>query len=404
MKPPYPPTPKIYYFFFGVALLLPALSCATPTPTSPTDYLTELWSLTRGGSRLDQGWGVDVDDEGNVYLATYQQAENEPYADMVIYKIGANGGELWQQRWGTNFMEKAFIVTVAAPFVYVGGLTYRSAALTEADMVVLALNMADGSLVWDFEWGQGFGYEEVDGLVVAEDGLYVAGWTTGAETSNDLALLKLSLAGTLLWWQSWGTAAWDQADGQLVVDAENIYLSGRYNAQNILLGGQGLLAQFERANGHYVAHQSWGGPIFTDALGLTSDGTFLYAVGLTLDAGNGGQIFLRKYDKELKLIWEQVWGGPGGESARAVAVDAAGRIWVAGETASIGNGRLDIVILHYDPDGRLLGSQSWGGVEDEGALGLVPAGNALYVVGKTRSFGNGQDDIVLLKLAIANEP
>lgn len=400
MKAPCPAALKSYCLVLGVALLLPAISCATPTPTSTTPYVTEEWSLTRGGSKLDQGWGVDVDGEGNVYLATFQQAETELYADMVIYKFGSDGQELWQQRWGANFMEKAFIVTVAEPFVYVGGLTYRSMALTDADMVVLALNMADGSLIWDFEWGQGFGYEEVDGLVVAEDGIYLSGWTTGESTGNDVAVLKLDPAGTLLWWQSWGTAGWDQADGQLVVDGESIYLSGRYNGQNILLGGQGLLTQFERETGQYVTHQSWGGPLFSDALGLTSDGIFLYAVGLTLDAGNGGQIFLRKYDKELTLIWEQLWGGPGSESARAVAVDRAGRIWVAGETASSGQGQLDMVILHYEADGRLLGSQTWGGAEDEGALGLVPAGDNLYVIGKTRSFGNGQDDIILLKLAL----
>ncbi|MCL5941953.1 MAG: hypothetical protein M1325_00200, partial [Actinobacteria bacterium] len=105
-----------------------------------------------------------MDSRGDIYFGTQQQPERAPFADMVVYKFGPDGTELWQARWGGRFMEKTFVVTATDRFVYVGGLTYRSANLTDADMVVLALDADNGELAWEFTWGQGFGYEEVDGL------------------------------------------------------------------------------------------------------------------------------------------------------------------------------------------------------------------------------------------------
>jgi len=373
---------------------------ATPTPAAPSptaDLSTSLWYLTRGDSKLDQGWGVDVDSQGNIYFGTFQQTPKELFADMMIYKFAPDGTELWHTRWGGSLQEKTFIVTVSEPYVYVGGLSHTALSLTEADMAVLALDMGDGHVVWEFKWGQGFGYEEVDGLVVDGDAIYVAGWTTGEMTSSDAAILKLDKAGHLVWARTWGTDGWDQADGQIVVDADTIYVVGRYNAPNIALGGEAYVAKFSKETGEYLAHRTWGGPIFNDALGMTSDGTYLYLVGLTLGFGNGGQIFLLKYDKDLNLLWQQLWGGPGGESARCLAVDAAGRILVAGNTDSYGNGANDIALLQYSPEGELLWSRTWGGPEIDAVQGIVLDGDVAYLAGRTLSYGNGQDDALLIK-------
>jgi hypothetical protein len=405
------PVSLIPFFATMVLLLSCVTSAQTPsTPsftvpeiplvinTAPAETSPELWYLTRGGAKLDQGWGVDVDSEGNVYFATYQQAEKEPFADIVTYKFSPDGKEIWHARWGGKNMEKAFIVTVKEPYVYIGGLTYTSALnLAEADMAVLALNAQDGSLAWDFTWGQGFGYEEVDGLVVEDDFIYLSGWTTGKTTGNDVAILKLDLNGNLIWTKSWGGKGWDEGDGQMVVDKDTLYVAGRYNGTNIILGGEGLIVRFSKETGEYISHTTWGGPLGTDALGMTSDGTFLYAVGLTVDKGNGGQIFLRKYDKSLNLIWEQLWGGKGSESARAVAIGPSGDIFIAGSSDSSSNGGgLDIAFLRYTREGVLVWAKTWGGRFSDGAGGMAIFGNRAFIAGNTKSIGNGQDDALLI--------
>jgi len=393
-------------------LVLAAMACGpttrVPTPLTetltplasplPTADLSALWYLTRGDAKSDQAWGVDTDSQGNVYIAAYmQQPPSRLFFDMVIYKFSPDGKELWQTQWGGDLQEKAFIVTVSEPDLYVGGLAHTAMALTEADMAVLALDTNFGRVLWEFTWGQGFGYEEVDGLVVDGDYIYVSGWTTGEKTSGDMAVLKLDRKGNLIWAKTWGTDGFDEADGQIVVDEDAIYVCGRVNAANLFSGGDAVIVKFSKESGHYLAHTTWGGTAFDDGLGMASDGTYLYVVGLTLSFGHGGQVFLLKYDKNLKLVWQQIWGGSKGESARVVEVDSRGNILVAGATASYGHGEDDLVLLQYSPEGAFRWYRTWGGTQKEAVHGLAIDGNFAYLAGNTNSYGRGQDDALVIK-------
>ena len=359
--------------------------------------------LTRGDIKSDQAWGVATDSHRDVYVAAYMQAPpSKLFFDAVIYKFTSQGEELWRTQWGGELQEKAFIVTVSEPLVLVGGLVNTAISPTEADMAVLALDMATGQVLWTFTWGQGFGYEEVDGLVVDGDFIYVSGWTTGEKTQGDLAILKLDTAGKLIWAKTWGTDGFDEADGQMVVDQDAIFVTGRLNGANLLMGGDAVLAQFSKLTGDYVAHVTWGGAGVDDGLGMTSDGTSLYVVGLTTSYGNGGQIFLLKYSKDLDPIWQQIWGGSQGESARVAEVVSGGDIIIAGSTASYGNGQDDIVLLRFTPEGQLSWFRTWGGPLKDAVHGMAVDGDFAFLAGNTESYGRGQDDALVIKADIVS--
>ena len=130
---------------------------------------------------------------------------------------------------------------------------------------------------------------------------------------------------------------------------------------------------------------------------MTSDESSIYEVGLTLDLGSGGQIFLLKYDKDLNLLWQQLWGGPGGESARAAVVDSNGNILIAGNTESYGSGKGDIALLSYSPKGTLNWSSLWGGPLKDATQGLALSGDFAYLVGSTDNNSAGMNDALLIK-------
>jgi hypothetical protein len=285
---------------------------------------------------------------------------------------------------------------VKEPHVYIGGTSRPSISLTESNMALLSLDMQTGAIEWDFTWDQGFGYEEVDGLIVEKDATYLSGWTTGKSTSDDIAVLKLDHSGKLVWAQTWGSDGFDTADGQMVVDENAIYISGRYNGTNILLGGQLLLVKFDKATGTYLKHTLWGSTVFSDGLGSTSDGTYIYVVGLNVANANG-QITLLKYDKSLDLIWAQEWGGKAGESARVTEVDDSGNILIAGSTFSYGAGGSDIVLLQYTPDGKLNWYTTWGGLLNDTTQGMAIDGGFVYLVGSTENNSRGMNDALVIK-------
>jgi hypothetical protein len=181
-----------------------------------------------------------------------------------------------------------------------------------------------------------------------------------------------------------------------------VYVCGRMNGDNMLTGGDAVLVKFSKSDGSVLDETTWGGPLFDDAFGMTSDGQYLYLVGLTLNKGNGGQIFLLKYDKDLNLVWETNWGGPKGESARVVEVDREGNILVAGATASYGSGADDVALLKFSPDGELIWAQTWGGLQQDAIHGMAIDGGWVYLAGNTESFSKGMGDVLIIKADAIN--
>ena len=377
---------------------IPTSTPSLPTPSPiPAASRADLWYLLRGDVKADQAWGVDVDTFGNVYLAAFEQKPDQWFTDMSLYKFAPDGQEIWHTGWGGQFQEKAFIVDVAEPYVYVGGLTHTGMGLTEADMAVLALDMDTGQVLWEFTWGQGFGYEEVDGLVVDGKYIYISGWTTSEETGYDLAVLKLDLQGNRIWESVWGTDGFDTADGQMVLAGDSIYVSGRVNGATMLTGGQALVTRFSRETGEYLQHVTWGDSAFADGLGTTSDGVSLYVIGMRLTM-QGNQVFLLKYDQDLNLLWERLWGDVRGEhTARAGAVDAAGNILLAVNSRLTPTSPTDVYLLKFSPDGQLLWESRWGGEDEEVIHGVVVDGDYIYLAGEIKFREPAQIDALLIK-------
>lgn len=389
-----------------LVLLATALACGAPatvTPTaesnpSPTVNPSELWHLRRGDSKSDQAWGVDVDSQGNIYLGAYEQKPGEWFTDMAIYKFAPDGTQLWRTEWGDRFQEKVFIVAAAEPYVYVGGLTHIGAGPTEADMAVLALDMESGQVLWEFVWGQGYGYEEVDGLVVEEDAIYVSGWSVSEGENYDIAILKLDRQGNRIWESVWGTPGFDSCDGQMGVTADSIYVSGKLDADNMLFGGDAYVAQFSKNSGEYIRHYIYNSPVASDGLGMTGDGEALYVVGIDFIAGEGNQVLVLKLDFDLNLLWERHWGQDGGEYvSRTAAVNEAGELIVAVTQRIPNSAPGDIVFVFYSPDGELLHSTAWGGPDEEIAHGIVVRGPYLYLAGEIKYADEPQNDALLIK-------
>ena len=299
--------------------------------------------------------------------------------------------------WGGQFQEKAFIVDVDEPFVYVAGLTHTAMGPTEADMAVLALDGETGQVLWEFTWGQGFGYEEVDGLVVEEDAIYISGWSTSEGGNSDIAILKLDRQGNKIWEKIWGSDGFDSADGQMVVTADSIYVSGKLDADNMLFGGQAYVVRFSKITGEYIQYYVYDGGVTSDGLGMTSDGESLYVVGMDFIAGEGNQLLVLKLDFELNLVWDRHWGEDGGEYvSRTAAVNEAGEIIVAVNQRIPNSAPSDIVFVYYSPSGDLLRTSTWGGTDEEIAHGIVTRGNFIYLAGEIKYAEEPQNDALLI--------
>lgn len=139
----------------------------------------------------------------------------------------------------------------------------------------------------------------------------------------------------------------------------------------------------------------------------------------TVTCAGNHDIYVAKYSSVGALQWVRTGGGPDGDYARAIAVDAAGNVYVTGEiegTAMFGTtqvnghpGTNDAFVAKYDTNGNLLWANYYGGYSDDKArsIAIDPTGN-IYITGEymsTATFGSftltsngGSEDIFVAKL------
>jgi hypothetical protein len=129
----------------------------------------------------------------------------------------------------------------------------------------------------------------------------------------------------------------------------------------------------------------------------------------------GSDIFLAKYDSAGVKQWTRQLGTEGSDSARAIATDANGTIYVVGTTsgalrANVSAGGSDIFLLKFDTLGNELWARQWGacvtcpaikGGEEKASGVAIDAVGSVYVLGEADAVGDGltsSDDMDALVL------
>jgi hypothetical protein len=134
--------------------------------------------------------------------------------------------------------------------------------------------------------------------------------------------------------------------------------------------------------------------------GYTTSTNFpVSALALATKSGGGRDAFVLKLSPAGdRLLYSTYLGGGGADTARAMAVDAAGNAYIAGETDSTNfpvyhairatsGGQLDAFITMLDPSGSVLRfSTYFGGIANDSAAAIaVDSAGAVYVTGSTWS-------------------
>lgn len=372
--------------------------------------INPLWMKSKFSSNggKTEGWGVDVDNSGNVYWPVSSDSTGQGL-DNFCYKFDPNGIPLWTTPlfFGGSGTQHAFVCNAKDTALYIGG-RYCALLGTSCDMQLLKVDKSNGTLIWartiDFGYS---GYDEIDGLEITNDGIYCGGWAQALQTGAyqlDIGLWKVDFNGNTLWSNYFGkTGTAEHIDGHFVVDNNFIYGAGEWDGKSIanLYNGNSFLGKFSKTDGSFVDSTLFGfqSNSFLDvenALGMTTDGTYLYITGYSTPVtANDWQIFVAKFDKNLNQYWFKTWGGSSSETARGIAVDN-GFVFVAGVTTSSGynpGGKADGVLLAYDTAGNFITYKTWGDTLDNEFRDIAISGTNIYLVGSSgNNLFNGDSD------------
>ena len=130
------------------------------------------------------------------------------------------------------------------------------------------------------------------------------------------------------------------------------------------------------------------------ARGAATAGNQIYVTGRTTMAGQGGDLFLHKYDENGNMLWERTINGVANstDEGRDVAVDSAGNVIVVGNTWETGQSDNGLVVK-YDGNGNEVWRRTVNGDADQADYlhDIATFGTNMLVVGELRTAGQSSN-------------
>ncbi len=357
-----------------------------------------VWSTFLGGSHRDYGYGLGIDGEGNVYVTGGSQSTDFPtpggydtshngLSDWFIAKFSGDGALLWSTYLGGSQNDGAYAVAPdGAGDVYVSGYTASTdfpatdgaydTSYNGGDYDCAAAKFsASGELIWSTYLG-GSGSDRAYGM--SGDGagnLYVSGSTGSTDFpttpgaydtiynggERDCFVTHFSSGGGLQWSTYLGGGGAESGYG--------IALDG---SGNVCVTGETYSDDFPTPGGFDTTNE--GAPDYKDC-------------------------FVSKFSASGSLTWSTYLGGDTDDKGREIDADNLGLIYVGGETDSVNfptlrayqtslNGSMpDGFASEFLEDGTLWWSSYLGGLShDSGHTITADAAGGVYLAGETRSY------------------
>jgi len=117
------------------------------------------------------------------------------------------------------------------------------------------------------------------------------------------------------------------------------------------------------------------------------------------NGASGYDMYLLKITNLGAVEWTKNIGGTDWDFGYGIELTADSGFIICGKSYSFSNGGSDVYIVKTNSTGDVLWQKNYGGLQDESANAIIRDRNNDYaIIGETRSFGAGDDDIWILKI------
>jgi uncharacterized delta-60 repeat protein len=380
------------------------------------DYVTlkynttgmQQWEAIYAGPGSEQGAGANaivLDEAGNVYVTGAISIETE--LDYATIRYNNNGVQQWVATYDGPGNDRDIAQAIGIDGngnVYVTG----GSRINQDDYATIRYNTA-GVQKWvkryngpgDLNKGQP---DMANAIAVDGDGnVHVTGGIIKNELGSDYTTYKYDDDGSREWKKTYnGPGIGPDEASAIALDAQgNVYVTGssdghgtRLDYATIKYGKDGDTKWVRRYNG------PGNGTDMANAIAIDNIGN-VYVTGTSVGGDVIGDYATVKYDNNGNLLWVKRYNGPGNFADRAVAiaVDAAGNVYVTGESWGIGNYQ-DYATIKYDAGGNELWVARYnrGPLVSDGASALaVDASGNVYVTGRSSAGEFIPGDYVTIK-------
>lgn len=299
---------------------------------------------------------------------------------------------LWTTTWNgdENLMDRGLDVSIdATGNVYVCGIETTTAQLGD---MWFGMWDSDGVEQWTHNYNGFSDHSDAAwGIAVADDGGFILGGSEGLNGSAAYA--------TVLRYDSSHGYFWDVTFNGLnggynvTYDVASDGSEYVYGTGFIDVSGQDIniwVGKYNFSDGSEVWFKTFNGTSNSEDIGraIAADAEEnVYVAGYTTVAGEGKNIWLRKYKPDGTIDFTKTYNNDDqnlDDEAYGIAVDAEGNIYLTGAISVDGPADQDIWVRKYDADGNVIWTETVGGSadsQDRGTDVAIGPNGELYVVG-----------------------
>ena len=354
------------------------------------------WETTFGGTYLDMGYSVQQTSDGGYIITGFTFVDfGNGGDDLYLIKTDDNGNELWNKIFGGTNDDFGYSVQQTTDGGYI--ITGSTESFGNGDFdVYLIKTDGNGNELWNKTFG-GTEYDWGYSVQQTSDGGYIITGTTESfgNGNTDIYLLKTDGNGVEQWSKTFGGVSNDL--GRSVKETTD----GGYIITGITTsfgnGGDDVFLIKTDSNGNELWYKTFGGT--NDGGGFsvqqTTEGGYIIAGSLS---SGDDDVYLIKTDDNGNELWNKTFGGIDNDWGYSVHQTTDGGYIVTGGTSSFGNGNFDVYLIKTDDNGNKLWNRTFGGINNELGISVQQTNDGGYIItGRTESFGDGDDDVYLIK-------
>jgi hypothetical protein len=304
----------------------------------------KLWDKTFGGSQNDRGFSVKKTNDNGYVIVGYTESFGKGFFDLWLIKTDKDGNEQFNKTFGGGDYDFGLAVQQTKDEGFI--ITGKTASFGPFnDNAWLIKTDKDGNKVWDKVYGGRY-CESGFSLLELDEGYILAGYTESFGPGNyDSWIIRTDLLGEIVW--------------------------------NKTYGGEDLDV--------------------SRSIQKTSDGCFIIA-GWAESFGPGKEdVWLFKINENGEVLWEKTFGKELDDAAYSAYETVDGGFIVAGYKSSWAK-LSDFYMIKTDKDGNKEWDKTYGGtLNDQAYHVLQTKDNGFILCGWTKSFGEGKEDIWLVK-------
>lgn len=361
------------------------------------------YTRTHGGIDDDEGRSLLLHSGGSVIIVGATSSIGSGQVDAWVFGADTSGSQFFSRTIGASLNDRPHSITRALDGGYLIAGTSNSLSSPSNDDMWIVKTYNNGAEEWQTTVSSSKIDSGFSAVQLSDSSIILLGGTSKNITGDfDVWFSKLNKLGEKQYDSVYGGSGNDIGTHLIKTSDNNLLF-----VANTTSYGQGQ-DEIWLVKTNLIGTRQWSKTFGRNLKDVACkvvevfDGYIIvgYSNSYTITMGGfgGEDLFIIKTDKSGNRLWDRLYGGSGDERGYSIISTSDGGLAVVGSTKSFGSGNEDVWLLKLDNIGSKLWSRTFGGSASDIGYDLIQMSDGGFTItGTTTSIGAGKKDLWLIR-------